>query len=220
MLSEKLTFEGIPTTKEEAQGYIDTYDRVYAGVAPWRQTLLDQQRTKGSVFLLTGRKRGLPDVDWNDKRSVHKAETTLSNNVVQGSGQDLLKASIVRLDVDEINPDKEILKTNMTSSMDNVHKALVSDYAVKLEKVRRALRKSKTEWLMQVHDETLYESNACDALEMAHMIAEVMGWRHYFPPPKGFFEYNVPLLAEGGVGYSWKEAKSSEEVKSPFIIPA
>jgi len=215
MLSHKLTFEGIPTNKQQAQSYIDQYNRIYYRVKEWRKELLAHHREYGHVKLVTGRHRFLEDVDWNNNRHVHKAETTLSNNVVQGSGQDLLKASIIRCDCNEPDMDKHILNSSVVC--DKTHRNLLKDYSRKLAKIRKILRAGNVHWLMQVHDESIFEADSLAADECGRLIAEVMGWRHFLPPPKQFI-YNVPILAEGGVGESWSEAKKSEDIVSPFVI--
>jgi hypothetical protein len=47
------------------------------------------------------------------------------------------------------------------------------------------------------------------------MIGEVMTWRHFFP---AITDYNVPLVAEGGVGYSWGQAKNKKEAIHRIIV--
>jgi DNA polymerase I-like protein with 3'-5' exonuclease and polymerase domains len=205
-LAEKLTTEGVPTTESTASAYIKRYDEVRPEVRPFRESLLQEHQEKGYITLLFGRRRWLKDVNWANDWERHKAETTLTNNCIQGSGQDLLKASIIRNDPNRINIDREFLARRTIE--DKFHKALLNDYARKIEKYRRLYRLAKLEWLLQVHDETL---NMCDlvaAEDIAHMIGEVMTWRHFFP---AITDYNVPLVAEGGVGYSWGQAKNKKE---------
>ena len=202
MLAEKLTEEGVPTEVPVARQYKERYNQVYYRVHEYREELLKHHQKHGYVKLLTGRRRWLNDINWDDRYAVHKAETTLSNNVVQGSGQDLLKASIIRLDPKCINPDYEVTqKLQMPVS----HRLLLRDYARKLEKIRRQLVLAKVRWILQIHDELIYFCDERAAEDMLNLIAEVMTWHHFFPPTTS---YNLPIVAEGGVGYSWKQAKS------------
>jgi DNA polymerase-1 len=204
MLAEKLTTEGVPTEKSEARVYIDTYDQVYFRVSEYRKELLTHHQEHGYVRLLTGRRRWLDDVDWEDDYSVHKAETTLSNNVVQGSGQDLLKASIIRCDPECLNVDR-ILPDRI--DMHPRHRLLLRDYASKIEKYRRIFKLAKCVFILQVHDEVIYFCDSKASQEVGQLIAEVMTWNHFFP---AITSYNVPLVAEGGVGHTWRHAKSKE----------
>ncbi len=212
MLSEKLTVEGVPTSKTEAGAYIDTYNDVYYRVHQYREELLEEHKTKGYVRLLTGRRRHLTDLDWNDNFSVHKAETTLSNNVVQGSGQDMLKASIIRCDPFCPNIDAELPKR---MSLPISHRLLLQHYARKVEKVRKLLTLAKAEWILQVHDEVIYFADKHAAEEVSNTLADVMTWRHFFPATT---DYTVPLVAEGGVGYNWRQAKNDKEKNGPVQL--
>jgi DNA polymerase I-like protein with 3'-5' exonuclease and polymerase domains len=202
MLAEKLTTEGVPTSKTEARAYIDTYNKVYYRVRQFRKELLEHHEKHGYVKLLTGRRRHLADVDWSDHFQVHKAETTLSNNVVQGSGQDMLKASIIRCDPYCPNVDA-VLPQRM--NMPFQHRLMLRDYARKVEKLRALFKLAKAEWIIQVHDEVVYFVDYHARDEVAHKLAEVMTWKHFFPATTS---YNIPLVAEGGIGLSWKHAKS------------
>lgn len=202
MLGKKLTTEGVTTSQEAAYTLIQTYDHVYAKVRPWRKALLEEHRENGFIRLWTKRKRALLDIDWDDKNSVHKAETTLANNSVQGSGQDFLKAAIIRSDPLAINPDKAVLARMMLKPL---HKAYIQDTARKLEKYRRILTLAKTQWLLQVHDESLWRCATSASIEVGQILAEIMTWRHYFPSIR---PYTVPLVADGGIADNWKDAKS------------
>lgn len=205
-LATKLTLEGAPTTPQMAQGYIDRYNEVYAEVAKYRKRLLQEHQRKGYVQYLLGRKRYLLDVDWSSKREQHKAETTLSNNINQGSAQDLLKASIVRCDPSCINPDKAVLNH---FNFSKTHVNRLKDYGHRLEKVRRLQRLAHCRWALQVHDETLYFCDTSAAEDIGHMIAEVMTWMPYFEP---ITNIDIPLVVDGGVGCNWAHAKGKEPI--------
>lgn len=207
MLAENLTVVGVPTEPDEARAFIDGYNNhLYPRVHQFRLELLAQHRRYGYVEYLTGRKRTLDDIDWNNKWSVHKAETTLSNNTIQASGQDMLKASIVRCNTNCINPDASI---QVVRNLSRLHAAYVRDCARKISKLRREFRLARLDWALQVHDEAVYFADKSAAVDMAHRIAEVMTWKHYFP---SITDYSVPLVVEGGVGESWAHAKG----KSPI----
>jgi DNA polymerase-1 len=201
MLSEKLSSEGVPTSQSQAQAYITRYDEIYYRVREYREELLDHHQKHGYVKLLTGRRRWLDDINWDDKRSVHKAETTLSNNTVQGSGQDLLKATIIRTDWRNINPDKAIQAQMVLPPK---HKAIIADYGRRLEKLRDTFKKAQVNWILQIHDEALWEVEESAAEEVGNLLAEVMCWRHFFP---AITSYNIPIVADGGIGSTWKIAK-------------
>lgn len=205
-LSQKLTLEGAPTTPEVAKMYIDRYDQVYDGVARFRKRLLIDHQRYGHCQYLLGRKRYLLNVDWHSKREQHKAETTLSNNINQGSAQDLLKASIIRGDPDCINPDREILKR---MKFTREHTLRLRDYAVELDKLRADMKKARCRWVLQVHDETLYFIDKKAAQEIGMRIAEMMTWCPFFEP---ITSMDVPIVVDGGVGENWAHAKGKEPI--------
>jgi DNA polymerase I-like protein with 3'-5' exonuclease and polymerase domains len=214
MLSETLTFFGAETTIETALAYRQSYDQVYSRVSEFRLELLAEHKDKGCVRLFTGRKRTLPDIDWGNTWAEHKAETTLSNNVVQGAGQDFLKAAIVRSDWRCINPDRELLRKVEIRNLE--HKRYLQDKAVKLEKLRRILRLGEVNFRLQVHDEMILTCLPSAAPECLSIVANIMSWRHYFPATSS---YNVPVVAEGAIGENWKEAKdggNKTKIKAGF----
>jgi len=158
----------------------------------------------GYIRYFCGRKRRLPDIDLSGRWGIHKAETTLSNNVCQGSGQDFLKAAVIRCDWREPNPDRELPKRH---SLPKEHVRILADYAARLDGFRRRLKRARSQFIMQVHDEVII--SVCDDLEAAKEVLEiwatVMTWRHFIPAGSS---YNVPLVAEGGVAKNWHDAKS------------
>lgn len=204
MLSETLTQFGAPTTLAQAAAYRQIYCEVHHGVVSYRKQLLLDHQQQGFIRLWCNRRRHIDNIDWNEKYSVHKAETTLSNNVVQGSGQDFLKASVVRLNVGSVNPDAAALEVY---GGDKKHRAIIADYSRKLSKFRRTLQLGDCRYLLQVHDELAFSVLPEAAEECLNICSEVMSWRHYVP---AIHDYNIPLVAEGGVGYDWKHAKGKD----------
>lgn len=200
-LARKLTLEGVPTTPQQAQVYIDRYNEIYGGVRECRKNWLREHQRNGFVRYLLGNKRYLLDVDWSNKGEMHKAETVLSNNLCQGGAQQWLKCAIVRADPLCINPDRAVLG-QMTFSRE--HTARLRDYSFRLEKLRREFVKAKLDWALQVHDENLYFVDTAAAQDVAAKIADIMTWIPYFEP---ITSISVPIRVEGGVGDNWKIAK-------------
>lgn len=182
---------------------------MYFRVHEYREELLETHRKNGFVPLFCGdyRHRTLPDVNWNNDWETHKAETTLSNNVVQGSGQDFLKAAIIRADYKCYNPDSAVIASALH------HKSspslpIIRDYSRRLEKYRRTLKSAKCEYLLQIHDEVAFSVDYLAAEECLHILGDIMSWRHFMPSN---VPYRIPLVAEGGVGENWKAAKSKKD---------
>lgn len=90
-------------TEEEAQKLLDTYFRMMPTVQPWISREKDRARTCGYSETIYGRKRMLPNalLPFNDdnKRHIAKALREAVNHRVQGTAADILKMSMLRLDI-------------------------------------------------------------------------------------------------------------------------
>lgn len=206
MLAETLTSFGVETSVETARQYVHRHWEVYPRIKAKREEWCREHQANGFIRLFFGRTRTLPDADWSNDYGTHRAETQLANNAVQGTGQDCLKASIIRSDYRCINPDRAILRQAMIRS---THAAYLRDRARDLDKLRRVLRSAQCRLLLQVHDEACYSVAPSAAEECATILADIMSWFHYFPATSA---YNVPLVAEGGIGDNWKAAKAKDAV--------
>ena len=216
MLGNKLTLEGVATSMSQAAEYVSKYDQKYGGVRAWREAMLGVLRAQGYCHYLTGRTRTLvadevtgKPINWSSPRDVHKAETTISNNLIQGDGQDFIKAAIIRLNYRLPNYDKYVF--DKFSDLPRLHKLRLKDYYCKIDKVRKLLKQSNTEFLLQVHDELKYETDEDSAEEVGNYIAEIMTWRHDIP--RSVKSYAVPLAVEVGIANTWYDAKG----KNPMI---
>jgi len=217
MLSENLTMAGVPTTVGQASAYKNAHDDRYVNIPAFRKFLVDYYKANQFVYYASGRKRHL-----DGRFSDHKLETTLSNNVVQGYGQDLIKSTVLRCDFERPNPDAAALKlrskkeywVNSVKEEVELHWHIAAMYAEKVESARKLFKKTNTEFIMQVHDEVIFITNG--GQEVAEAIAEIMTWRHLLPPV--WFSYQIPFVAEGGVGRTWEEAKKIENVHSRHIV--
>lgn len=200
-LAAQLTYLGFPATEDEVRQWRADYDTLYYRVHEYRDELVAYHIKHGFIRLFCGRPRHLPDIDPGNSWSMHKAETTLSNNAVQGSGQDFMKAAVVRCSYKVFNPDAAVLRSNVG---DRKHRLVLTDYSQRLETYRKLFKKTRTRMLNQVHDELKYLTDVSAAEEVTNAVATVMSWRHYIPSLK---PYRVPLVVEGGYGYDWATAK-------------
>jgi DNA polymerase I-like protein with 3'-5' exonuclease and polymerase domains len=213
MLSMKLTSEGIPTSTEDASRWLDQYAEKHAGVIEYRKYLLDHHRAVNFVPYMTGRTRHLPNIVWESKFSVHKAETTLANNTIQGDGQDFLKASIIRTDYRRLNPDAEVLKLRHSYFKQTPSEFFdqASERAKKLERYRKRLKAMKAQFILQVHDENIFKVTKGYHEEGLRIIGDIMTWPHFIPVQIKRYTF-VHLAVEGGAGHNWQEAKSKQPV--------
>jgi DNA polymerase I-like protein with 3'-5' exonuclease and polymerase domains len=224
-LAESITNKGVPTTPQQGDSYKIRYDQLYPNVKQQREYWLAEHQKFGFITYFTGRRRSVPGIDWSNRSSVHRAETTLANNAIQGVGQDFLKAAIIRTDWRCINVDKAVMNSDIvTTSSVNAgygkygrdHLLLLKDYARKVEKARKIFKLAKLQYALQVHDELVHFCLAEAYEEVAPMISEMMCWMHPFPRHPAY-RYCVPLVAEGGVGYNWLQAKGKDKKNPPIL---
>lgn len=216
-LAESLTNKGVPTTPQQADVYRQRHMQIYPDIPKQREYWLGEHQQNGFITYFTGRRRNLDGINWSDRSSRHKAETTLSNNAVQGVGQDFIKAAIIRTDWRAINVDRAVMnRLSFTQPYQLEHKLLLADYAQKVDKLRRLFKLAKLQYVLQVHDELIHFCLAEAYHEVAPIVSEMMCWRHPFPRHP-LYRYCVPLVAEGGVGYNWLQAKGKDKSDKPLL---
>lgn len=150
------------------------------------------------------------EVEMYDMTVEPSHQYTLANGVVcHNSAQDLLKASIVRNDPYCINPDREAVKR--LSFEDSAYADRLNEYATKLDRYRELYVAANLDWLLQVHDEVIFEVDADLAEEVGNAIADVMTWYPYF---ESVTELSVPIRVDGGIADNWYTAKGDDaEIK-------
>ena len=81
----------------EAQGIIDRYFSVVAGVGPYFEKIREEARRTGRIRTLLGRIRPIPEIR-SDNRNVREyGERMAVNSVLQGSAADLVKKAMLDL---------------------------------------------------------------------------------------------------------------------------
>lgn len=216
VLAQRLRLEGHAISDDEGFALVDGFNETYTHVKPYRESQFDFHRQHGFVYLITGRRRVIENIDSSNRYELHMAETQLANNQIQGSAQDFMKALIVRCSIHRPNMDAQMHKF---LDMPRDHELILRDYARKVEKFRRAFKLAKLRWRLQVHDEVLHTCDKHAAIDCAHHISEMMTWRHYFPPVTPM---TVALRGDGGVGQTWGQAKKPTDpalkIHSPTVL--
>ena len=92
-LSQELKIES-----REARQYIDAYFARYAGVRRFIDATLEQARREQRVRTLFGRVRPIPDINSKNPNMRGFAERTAVNTPLQGTGADLIKLAMIRID--------------------------------------------------------------------------------------------------------------------------
>ncbi len=83
---------------KEARAYIDAYFARYEGVRRFIDDTLEQARRDQRVRTLFGRVRPIPDINSKNPNMRGFAERTAVNTPLQGTGADLIKLAMIRID--------------------------------------------------------------------------------------------------------------------------
>ncbi len=83
-------------SRKEAQGFIDRYFEVYAGVKAFMESVVSQAKEDGFVTTLLGRRRYLPEINSSNRNRRDFAGRTAINTPVQGTAADIIKMAMVK----------------------------------------------------------------------------------------------------------------------------
>jgi DNA polymerase-1 len=86
----------IPRT--EARHYIERYFERFATVRRFMDEIVEKARRSGASFTLLGRRRPIPGLGARDYRARSAAERVAQNTPMQGSGADIMKLAMLRVD--------------------------------------------------------------------------------------------------------------------------
>lgn len=83
---------------EQAQAFLDEYMLRFAGVARWREQLVEHARETGVVRTISGRIRPVPGIVESNRVQAEAARRAAINAPVQGSAADVMKQAMLRLE--------------------------------------------------------------------------------------------------------------------------
>ncbi|MEO0074155.1 MAG: DNA polymerase I [candidate division WOR-3 bacterium] len=95
---------------DEARAFLDGYMQRFAGVARWRDSVLEQARQQGFVRTISGRIRPVPGVADSNRTVAEAAGRAALNAPVQGSAADIIKRAM--LNIEERLPGAMILQVH------------------------------------------------------------------------------------------------------------
>ena len=88
----------LQVSRKEAQGFIDRYFELYAGVRAFMETIVSQAEKDGFVTTLLGRRRQLPDIHSKNRSRREFAQRTAINTPIQGTAADIIKLAMLEVD--------------------------------------------------------------------------------------------------------------------------
>ncbi|QJA06978.1 DNA polymerase I [Thermosulfurimonas marina] len=83
---------------KQAQAFMERYFERYPGVRRWREEVVEEARKRGYVTTLLKRRRPIPGLAAPERPVREFAERTAINTPIQGSGADLIKLAMLKVD--------------------------------------------------------------------------------------------------------------------------
>ncbi|XP_029795268.1 DNA polymerase theta [Suricata suricatta] len=187
--------EQMGITENDAACYIDSFKSRYTGINSFMRETVKNCKRDGFVQTILGRRRYLPGI--NDNNPYHKAhaERQAINTTVQGSAADIVKIATVNI--------QKQLETSHSTFKSHGHREsmLQSDRTGLLPK--RKLQGMFCPirggfFILQLHDELLYEVAEEDVVQVAQIVKNEM---------ENAIKLSVKLKVKVKIGASWGELK-------------
>ncbi|XP_064321633.1 DNA polymerase theta isoform X1 [Phalacrocorax carbo] len=181
--------------ENEAANYIESFTSRYTGVQKfWRETVKNCRRD-GFVQTILGRRRYLPAIKDPNPYSKAQAERQAVNTTVQGSAADIVKTATVNIQR-RLEAFPAVIKSHghLESSLQRG----------RLERKRsRGLLHpiSGGFFILQLHDELLYEVAEDDAIQVAQIVKHEM---------ENAIKLSVKLNVKVKIGPSWGDLRDLE----------
>jgi DNA polymerase-1 len=84
--------------RSEARHYIERYFERFATVRRFMEEIVEKARRSGASMTILGRRRPIPGLGARDYRARSAAERIAQNTPMQGSGADIMKLAMLRVD--------------------------------------------------------------------------------------------------------------------------
>ncbi|XP_054044367.1 DNA polymerase theta isoform X5 [Rissa tridactyla] len=177
--------------ENEAANYIESFKSRYTGIQKFLRETVKSCRRDGFVQTILGRRRYLPAIKDPNPYSKAHAERQAVNTTVQGSAADIVKTATVNIQ----------RRLEAFSSVIKSHGHLESSF--QRDKTGKLARKSNRRtlhpisggfFILQLHDELLYEVAEDDVIQVAQIVKHEM---------ENAIKLSVKLNVKMKIGPSW-----------------
>ncbi|XP_008937926.1 PREDICTED: DNA polymerase theta, partial [Merops nubicus] len=190
--------EQMEIDENEAASYIESFKSRYTGMQKFLRDTVRSCRKDGFVQTILGRRRYLPAINDPNPYSRAHAERQAVNTTVQGSAADIVKTATVNIQ----------RRLEAFSSVTKSHGHLESSF--KRDKTGKLVRKrsrgmlhpiSGGFFILQLHDELLYEVAEDDVIQVAQIVKHEM---------ENAVKLSVTLSVKVKIGPSWGDLQDLE----------
>lgn len=176
--------KSINIPREEAAAYIQTFFDTYPGIQIFFDTILENCHRNGYVQTLLGRKRQIEGVRGpRGAQQLNMPERTAINTVIQGSAADLMKLAMLKVY-------RRLYKTTPETTP---FPSANSDTNSILDK-EVPFAPEKTQMLLQIHDELVFETNFRWVEELKQIVITEMELGQ---------PLSVPLKIDADIANNW-----------------
>nr|XP_020645197.1 DNA polymerase theta [Pogona vitticeps] len=183
--------EQMGVEEKDASYYIETFKSRYPGIQKFLRDTVKKCSRDGFVQTMTGRRRYLPTIKDSNPYKKAQAERQAVNTVVQGSAADIVKTATVN-----IQKQLEALPSAV-KSFEHFNSSFQEKRAGKLgraEKRQMIYPRHGGFFILQLHDELLYEVAEDSMIQVAQIVKHEM---------ENAVKLSVKLTVKVKVGPSW-----------------
>ncbi|GCB66980.1 hypothetical protein scyTo_0010176, partial [Scyliorhinus torazame] len=179
--------------ENDAARYLETFKSRYKGIQKFLRETVKNCQENGFVQTILGRKRYLPAIKDSNPHVKAHAQRQAVNTTVQGSAADLVKIATV-------NIQKRLEETFPSVAKSHGHWKSRFQGDIKLDMIERKKRReiyrpdSGGFFILQLHDELLYEVAENDMIQIAQILKNEM---------ENALELLVKLCVKVKIGPSW-----------------
>ncbi|XP_051467679.1 DNA polymerase theta [Apus apus] len=190
--------EQMEIDENEAANYIESFKSRYTGIQKFLRETVRSCRKDGFVQTILGRRRYLPAINDPNPYSKAHAERQAVNTTVQGSAADIVKTATVNI--------QRCLEafSSVIKSHGHLESSFQRDKAGTLVRKRNRGMLRPTSggfFILQLHDELLYEVAENDVIQVAQIVKHEM---------ENAIQLSVKLDVKVKIGPSWGDLQDLE----------
>nr|XP_027791903.1 DNA polymerase theta isoform X3 [Marmota flaviventris] len=181
--------------EEDAACYIDSFKSRYTGINHFMKETVKNCKRDGFVQTILGRRRYLPGIKDNNPYHKAHAERQAINTTVQGSAADIVKIATVN-----IQKQLETLHSTFKSHGHREGKLQINRTGLLPKRKLQGMfcQNRGGFFILQLHDELLYEVAEEDVVQVAQIVKKEM---------ESAIKLSVKLKVKVKIGASWGELK-------------
>ncbi|XP_064000012.1 DNA polymerase theta [Pogoniulus pusillus] len=183
--------------ESEAANYIESFKSRYTGIQKFLRETVRSCRRDGFVQTILGRRRYLPAIKDANPYSKAHAERQAVNTTVQGSAADIVKTATV-------NIQRRLEAFSVIKSHGHLESSFQRDKTGRLTRKRnRGILNPSSGgfFILQLHDELLYEVAENDVIQVAQIVKHEM---------ENAIKLSVKLNVKVKIGPSWGDLQDLE----------